>query len=170
MSEYTDPLRGAGPGDPLASESGDLGQRAPDFVGSMGEQDVRLTDLDGREIRLAEFAGRPVWVFFWATWCPPCQQETPDIRAVYDTNRAAGLFVVAIDVQEPADSVREYAQRYGLGYTIAIDADAAVMRTYGVFGLPTHYFIDRLGVIRDRYFGPLTRDQMDARIELISQP
>jgi peroxiredoxin len=147
-----------------------LGQRAPDFVGKNGDLDVRLTDLDGREIRLADFAGKPVWVVFWATWCPPCQQETPDIRTVYKANEADGLVVVAVDVQEPADTIREYVQRYGLTYTIGVDTYAAIMRTYGVFGLPTHYFIDRTGIIRDRYFGPLKRDQMEQRVALISQP
>ena len=147
-----------------------LGQRAPDFIGKNGEQDVRLTDLDGREIRLADFSGKPVWVVFWATWCPPCQQETPAIREVYEANREAGLVVVAVDVQEDVDTVRRYARTYGLGYPIGLDTYAAVMKTYGVFGLPTHYFIDRQGVIRERYFGPLKRDQMEQRVELISQP
>ena len=147
-----------------------LGQRAPDFIGKNGDQDVRLTDLDGREIRLADFVGKPVWVVFWATWCPPCQQESPAIRDVYEANRAAGLVVVAVDVQEDVDTVRRYAQTYGLGYRIGLDTYAAIMKSYGVFGLPTHYFIDRQGVIRDRYFGPLKRDQMEQRIELISQP
>jgi peroxiredoxin len=147
-----------------------LGQGAPDFVGKNGDLEVRLADLDGREIRLADFAGKPVWVVFWATWCPPCQQETPDIRAVYEAGRDKGLVVVAVDVQEDVDTVRGYTQRYSLQYTIGLDTYAAIMKTYGVFGLPTHYFIDRQGVIRDRYFGPLKRDQMEQRVELISQP
>lgn len=147
-----------------------IGQRAPDFTGKNGDLDVRLTDLDGRDVRLADFAGKPVWVVFWATWCPPCQQETPTIRDVFEANRDAGLIVVAVDVQEDADTVRRYAQTYGLGYQIGLDTYAAIMKTYGVFGLPTHYFIDRQGVIRDRYFGPLKRDQMEQRVELISEP
>jgi len=147
-----------------------LGQRAPDFIGKNGDQDVRLTDLESREVRLADFAGQPVWVFFWATWCPPCQQETPDIRHVFEANRDAGLVVLAIDVQEPVDTIRDYAERYGLTYRIGVDTYAAIMKTYGVFGLPTRYFIDRRGVIRDRYFGPLKRDQMQQRVNLISQP
>lgn len=55
-------------------------------------------------------------------------------------------------------------------YTIGVDRDAAIMKTYAVFGLPTHYFIDRRGVILDRYFGGLKRDQMEQRVELISRP
>lgn len=77
--------------------------------------------------------------------------------------------MLAIDIQEPADVVRDYADLYDLEYTIGIDTDAAIMSTYSVFGLPTHYFIDRDGVIRDRYFGPLTREAMEERIRLISQ-
>jgi len=146
-----------------------LGQRAPDFVGTNGDEEVRLTDLDGQEIRLEDFRGRPVWVLFWATWCPPCQQETPDIREAFEAHRDEGLIVVAIDIQEPTDVVRQYAELYDLRYTIGLDTYAAIMTTYGVFGLPTHFFIDRQGVIRDRYFGPLTREQMEERISLISE-
>jgi cytochrome c biogenesis protein CcmG/thiol:disulfide interchange protein DsbE len=145
-----------------------IGQQAPDFVGKSGDQAVRLTDLDGQEVRLADLKGRPVWVVFWATWCPPCQQETPDIRAAYEAHREEGLVVLAIDIQEPAEVVRDYAARYELTYLIALDTYAAIMKTYAVFGLPTHYFIDRDGTIRDRYFGPLTRELMERRIAAIS--
>lgn len=147
-----------------------IGQQAPDFAGMYGGETVELTNLDGDPIRLADYAGRPVWIVFWATWCPPCQQETPDIRAAYDDHEADGLVVVAIDVQEPVDIVREYASKYGLGYSIGLDTYGVAFERYGVFGLPTHYFIDRQGVIRDRYFGPLTRQQMEDRIAAISGP
>lgn len=66
--------------------------------------------------------------------------------------------------------MRDYMTRYGLTYDIGLDVTGAVFATYGVFGLPTHYFVDRQGVIRDRYFGPLTREQMDQKIALISAP
>lgn len=66
--------------------------------------------------------------------------------------------------------MRDFVSRYGLTYRIGLDTSGAVLTTYGVFGLPTHYFVDRYGVIRDRNFGPLTRDQMDQRITEISGP
>ncbi len=143
----------------------EIGQKAPDFVGADGS---RLRDLDGRTVALEDLRGSPVWVFFWATWCPPCQQETPDIQRAWEDHRDDGLVVLAIDVQEPGEVVAEYGRTYGLTYRIGLDPTAAVMGTYRVFGLPTHYFIDRDGVIRDRYFGPLTREQMDQRIEVIA--
>lgn len=147
-----------------------VGQRAPDLVGTADGREVRLTGLDGRPIRIADYRGRPLWIVFWATWCPPCQRETPDLRAAYEAHRSEGLALLAISIQEPDATVRDYVTRYGLPYDIGLDATGAVLTTYGVFGLPTHYFVDRTGVIRDRYFGPLTREQMDQKIALIGKP
>jgi peroxiredoxin len=147
-----------------------VGQRAPDFVGSANGKEVRLTDLDGRPVRIEDYRDRPLWINFWATWCPPCRQETPDLRAAYEANRGEGLALLAISIQEPTADVRTFVTTYGLTYDIGLDPTGAVLGTYGVFGLPTHYFVDRNGVIRDRYFGPLTRQQMDERIALISRP
>ncbi len=59
----------------------DLGQRAPELTGDNGGKPVQLMDLDGRPLTLASFKGHPVWINFWATWCPPCQRETPILRA-----------------------------------------------------------------------------------------
>jgi thiol-disulfide isomerase/thioredoxin len=132
------------------------GQAAPELEGDIGGRHVTLTDLDGRPVRLADLRGRPVWLNFWASWCPPCQYETPVLREVYERHRAEGLALVAIAVQETSpDDVRAYARTYGLGYTIGFDATSAIFHRYGVFGLPTQYFIDRAGVIRSVVLGPV---------------
>ena len=140
-----------------------LGQPAPAF----GRANEPLVDLDGAPVTQDQLRGHPVWIVFWATWCPPCQQETPDIRATWDAYQASGLLIIAIDVQEPAQVVRDYARTYGLTYRIALDTLATTMRNYSVFGLPTHYFLDSHGIIRDRYFGPLTATAMSQRVEAI---
>jgi cytochrome c biogenesis protein CcmG/thiol:disulfide interchange protein DsbE len=147
-----------------------VGQLAPDFIGSARDHETRLTDLDGKPVAIAGFKGHPLWIVFWATWCPPCQRETPDLKAAFEAHRAQGLEVLAISVQESPDTVRDFVTRNGLTYRIGLDTTGAVLATYGVFGLPTHYFVDRHGVIRDRNFGPLTRDQMEQRITEISEP
>jgi len=153
-----------------ATQGLQVGQRAPDFVGTVDGREERLADLDGRPVRLADFRGRPLWINFWATWCPPCQQETPDLRAAYEAHRNDGLELLAVSIQEPSDDVRDFVGRYGLQYRIGLDAGGAVAATYGVFGLPTHYFVDATGVIRDRYFGPLNRQQIEERLALIGVP
>ena len=143
------------------------GQEAPEFSGVVDGQTVQLTDLDGSPIRLADLRGHPVWINFWASWCPPCQAETPVLRDVYETHRSQGLELVAISVQETtADDVRAYAQTYGLEYTIGFDATSAIFKTYKAYGLPTHLFLDRDGVIRTIHLGPLTQ----AEAEVILAP
>lgn len=134
---------------PTPEEGLQPGDLAPEFEATLDDGSTyQLTDLDGQPIRLAELRGKGVWVNFWASWCPPCQQETPIIREMADRYRDAGLVVVGIAVQEtePAD-IRAYAERYGLSYTIGFDASGHIFRRYRVFGLPTQFFIRPDGVI-----------------------
>jgi cytochrome c biogenesis protein CcmG/thiol:disulfide interchange protein DsbE len=146
-----------------------IGRSAPDFVRA-GDQEPLLLDLAGRPIHLGDFAGRPLWIVFWATWCTPCQQEASDIRASYHAHRADDLEVLAIDVQEPAVAVREYTLSHDLDYAIGLDATAGVKALYGSLGLPSHFFLDGDGVIRDRYIGQLTADLMEQHLRSIVGP
>ena len=150
-----------------------VGDRAPEFTGTTptGET-VQLADLSGNPIRLADLRGRPVWINFWATWCPPCQAETPILRDVYNAYADDGLALVAISVQETtADDVRAYVERYGLQYTVGFDATSAVFHTYRAFGLPTQLFLDRDGVIRKVVLGPISRSEAESTVrDLVGLP
>lgn len=143
----------------------EIGDRPPSLREADGSP---LFDLDSQAVDLAGYQGQPVWIVFWATWCPPCQRETPDLRRAWEANRADGLQILAVDVQEGADIARDYATTYRLTYPIVLDSKAAAFGDYGVFGLPTHYFIGRDGLIKDRWFGPLSFDEMQRRIDSIS--
>jgi thiol-disulfide isomerase/thioredoxin len=134
-----------------------VGQRAPELSGLRDGQPVQLTDLDGNEVRLADLRGGPVWVNFWASWCPPCQEELPVLRTMDEAYRDRGLSIVGVSVQESsAKDVRAYAETYGLEYTIGFDARSEVFKAWLGFGLPTHYFLDADGIIRVRQYGPLS--------------
>ena len=128
----------------------------------------QLTDLDGKPIRLADLRGKAVWINFFATWCPPCQAETPVMREISETYRARGLEVIAISVQETSpDDVKAYANRYQLGYTIGFDGSGRIFHQYRVYALPTQYFIDPNGVISAIAQGPMTVESAVANIEVI---
>jgi cytochrome c biogenesis protein CcmG/thiol:disulfide interchange protein DsbE len=126
----------------------------------------QLRDLDGQPITLAALRGKVVWLNFFASWCPPCQQETPILRSLSDTYRDRGLALVGISVQEttPAD-VSAYADRYRLRYTIGFDGSGDVLREYRVFALPTQFFIDVNGVIQQVVAGPVDEGGARALIE-----
>jgi peroxiredoxin len=140
-----------------------VGDRPPPLGADAGA----LLDLDGDAIDLADYEGRPVWIVFWASWCPPCITETPDLQRAYAASAGTGLELVGVNVQETADIAREFATKYGVTYRIAIDATGGAFQRWQVFGLPTHYFIGRDGRIADRWFGPLSLDEMQQRIDRI---
>lgn len=144
-----------------------VGATAPEMTISRGDGSTyQLRDLDGNPITLAALRGKVVWLNFFATWCPPCQQETPILRSLSDAYRDRGLALIGISVQEttPAD-VAAYAQRYRLRYTIGFDGSGDVLREYRVFALPTQFFIDVNGVIRQIVSGPVDEQGARALIE-----
>ena len=148
------------------------GSLAPELTIALpDEATFQLTDLDGQPIRLADLRGKVVWLNFWASWCPPCQHETPVLRELSERYRDRGLEVVGISVQEttPAD-IAAYAARYQLRYTIGFDASGHVFRTYRVYALPTQFFIDTDGVIRRVVNGPVDEAGAAALIETMLPP
>ena len=130
-----------------------------------------LTDLDGARVQLSDFRGRTVWLNFWATWCPPCQSETPILRDMAERYRDRGLVVLGIAVQESSpENVAAYAAKYRLEYTIAPDSTGEIFRTYRLYGLPTQFFIGPEGAIRAIVPAPLTEQAAITRIEALLGP
>lgn len=126
----------------------------------------QLLDLDGNPVRLEDLRGKLVWLNFWATWCPPCQAETPVLREMDERYRDRGLAIVGVAVQETTvDNVREYADRYGLEYPIAFDASADIFDLYRVYALPTQFFIGGDGRILEVVNGPMNEASATTRIE-----
>jgi peroxiredoxin len=143
------------------------GDQAPELTIDLDDGSTyQLVDLDGQPITLAELRGKVVWLNFWASWCPPCQQETPILRELYERYREQGLEIVGISVQETSpDDIEAYAQRYELTYPIGFDGSGHVLRTYKVYALPTQFFLDTDGVISTVVNGPVDRDGAAALIE-----
>lgn len=154
----------------LSSPSSDglrVGNVAPELtVARPDGSTYQLNDLDGRPIRLDALRGKVVWINFWATWCPPCQQETPILRSLAARYRDRGLELIGISVEETSiEDVAAYAKRYTLGYTIGFDEAGDLLRTYRVGALPTQVFIDVNGVINQILVGPVDEAGAAALIE-----
>ena len=149
-----------------------VGDRAPELqIGAGGGTTTPLLDLSGAPVRLADLRGHPIWISFWASWCPPCQAETPVLRNTFAAYRNQGLVLVAISVQESTvDDVRAYAAKYGLEYTVAADLSGDVFRRYRVYGLPTQLFLDADGIIRAIVQGPVDGQIAAANLALVGLP
>lgn len=137
-------------GRPPAAEEG---RAAPDFV---------LHTLGGGTIRLSDLRGQVVLLNFWATWCGPCRQEVPELVQAYAAERDRGLVIVAINLQEQEDKVRDFAEAFGMQFPIALDRTGEVASAYRVqgSGLPTSVFIDRQGVVRTVRYGAMNAEYL----------
>ena len=108
---------------------------------------------------------RLVIVDFFATWCPPCQQETPVLRTLAETFHARGLQVIGISVGELSSTVAAYAERYQLGYLLLVDVTSELFRAAGAGGIPTKLILDADGRVLRVVTGPLTREAAAALVE-----
>jgi peroxiredoxin len=132
------------------------GEPAPDFA---------LTDLHGKEYRLADFRGSIVVLNFWATWCPPCRQEIPDLVA-FARDHEGEVVVLSVSVDDPAADVAAFAEEYGINYPVLRDDGETAAAFLGATGgIPQTYFLDAEGRARGHIYGSAPREVFEARLE-----
>lgn len=140
------------------ADSGDqvrVGREAPDFA---------LPDLDGDEIALSDHRGEVVLINFWATWCPPCRVEMPDLEAVYRQHGDEGFEILGVDQREPVDLVEDYVTERGFSWVFLLDEDFDVSRDYSATSIPKSILVDRDGTVAHIWTGTLTRTQLEQQI------
>ncbi|MBL9173567.1 MAG: TlpA family protein disulfide reductase [Verrucomicrobiales bacterium] len=130
----------------------------------------KMPDLEGRERTSAEFAGRTVVLNFWATWCPPCLRELPELNAFSLAQATNGVVVIGAAVDEGgAKAVAPLVRREGLAYPIFL-ADTNVQMTFGISTLPTTLIIAPDGRVAARYLGSLTHVELGRAIAPLLKP
>jgi thiol-disulfide isomerase/thioredoxin len=117
------------------------------------------------EAQAALPAPRLVIVDLFATWCPPCQQETPVLRELAATYSDRGVQVIGISIGELPSTVAAYAERYELGYLLLVDVNSELFRAAGAGGIPTKLILDAEGRVLRVVTGPLTREAATALVE-----
>jgi thiol-disulfide isomerase/thioredoxin len=134
--------------------------------------DLRLRDLRGRIVRLSDYRGKVVLLNFWATWCPPCRAETPDLVKLQREYGAQGLRVVGITYPpESRAAVRRFVRRFKVDYEIALGTRASKSLFIEGETLPATIVIDRAGKVRAVIEGILLPEEFDAQIKpLLDQP
>jgi cytochrome c biogenesis protein CcmG, thiol:disulfide interchange protein DsbE len=140
-----------------AMQVAEVGKAAPAFS---------VTGVDGNKVTLQQFNGHPVYVNFFATWCPPCKLELPNIVKSYPAYKAHVVFV-GLDQEESLDLLKPFIKQYGIQYPVGID-QGQVGAAYGVAALPQSIFIDKHGVIRAIWRGYMPPNVFARDMALIS--
>ncbi|SHJ83061.1 TlpA family protein disulfide reductase [Tepidibacter formicigenes] len=129
---------------------------APDFT---------FKNLQGEEVSLSDYRGKNVIINFWATWCPYCIKEMPDLNKIYLENKDNDFVVLAIDIGESKDVVDKYLKDKDYKFSILLDEEGEVANSYMIRGIPTSYFIDKEGKIADIKMQMMTYDQMKEMVD-----
>lgn len=140
-----------------------VGESAPPFT---------LPDLSGNNVSLADFAGRPVIVNFWATWCAPCRIEMPEFETAFQTYGDDGLVILALNQDESAEIVSQYFyDEMQLSFTPLLDTRFGVAAEYGAVGIyPSTYFVAPDGTVTAVHRGPVTLDVIELHLARMGFP
>ena len=145
---------------PELSESVDVAQNtAPDF---------KMLNMDGEEVRLSDFWGKPIVLNFWATWCGPCKMEMPYIDEAYQQYGDDVVFLLVNLTDGSRDTVESataFVEKEGYSFPIYFDVEYDGVYTYGINAIPTTYFIDENGVLYDTQTGSMTHNMLNQKIE-----
>lgn len=140
---------GGGDTDSFGLEQGNM---APDF---------ELETLEGEPVKLSDYRGQKVIVNFWATWCPPCREEIPDLKKLYNNEDVEILAVNMEKTEKSREHVEKFVyEDYEMPFPVLMDTTSEILTTYKVAAYPTSYMIDTEGNIQFMAMGAMTYDQM----------
>jgi len=109
--------------------------------------DFSLKDLDGKTHNLSDYAGKTVLLNFTTTWCPYCLKDIPYLKKIYRDYQDKGFVLLAIYIQESDRKVSSFAKKQELPYTVLLDTDGRIARTFGVRGVPTKVLVNKEGTV-----------------------
>lgn len=127
------------------------GKIAPDF---------ELTTIEGETVRLSDYHGERILLNFWATWCPPCRAEIPDMQKLYDEEDVVVLAVNMTTSETSVAAVSEFVSEFHMTFPVLLDDKGTVMNAYHIQVYPTTYMIDSNGVIQFISLGAMNHSQM----------
>jgi peroxiredoxin len=128
--------------------------------------DFTLPLADGAKFRLSGHRGRPVFINFWATWCPPCREEMPAMERLWRHQKDNGLVMVAVSLDADPAVVKPFIAEHGFTFPVALDPRLEVANVYGVRALPSSFLVDARGALAALALGPRVWDN-DAAHSLI---
>ena len=124
--------------------------------------DFTIPTAGGKTFKLSAQRGRPVFINFWATWCPPCLEEMPALERLWRAQKDAGFVMLAVTVDANPKLAAPFVERHGFTFTVGFDPKMELANTYGVRALPSSFVIDRDGRLAAVAVGPRVWDNTAA--------
>lgn len=151
---------------PLFPPTGDskIPEEVKQKMKEVKSHDFSLTLLDGRTLNLRDLRGKPVVVNFFATWCPPCQEEAPTLEEAYQKYQDRVEFV-GIATSSSKSDVEDFVKGKDLSFPIGIEKGDTISKKYGVSAIPATFFITNKGEVADSYVGGISEEDLTQRIE-----
>lgn len=151
------------------TEPGEINSGSPPApIKGFNAPDFTLRTPAGEDVSLASLQGKPVIINFWASWCPPCRAEMPAMESAYQAYQSQGITILAINAanQDNRQEALDFITNNHLSFTVLFDLDGSVSSLYGVRSLPSTFFVDARGVIREVVIGgPMSEALLRVRIE-----
>jgi thiol-disulfide isomerase/thioredoxin len=128
----------------------------------------KLQDLNGKEVSLSDFKGKNVFLNFWATWCPSCKAEMPEIEKLYQETKNSDLVILAINLGENRQTVQSFKDKNKYNFDMLLDTDQEVAIKYDITSIPTSFFIDKNGSIVSKKIGAMNIDEMKSYVNSLN--
>ncbi len=126
--------------------------------------DTTFEHFDGRIVRLSDWAGTPMVVNFWASWCPPCVAEMSAAFEPVHQQLGDQVAFVGLNLQDDAEDAFGIVRQTRVTYDLGRDPTGELFSAFGGFGMPTTVFVDESGVVKETHTGPLTQGQLQQQI------
>ncbi|MBR6647541.1 MAG: redoxin domain-containing protein [Clostridia bacterium] len=144
-----------------------VGSYTPDRTEPVA-QDFTVYDANGNKVHLSDFAGKPVILNFWASWCTPCKKEMPDFNEKYlEYGDDIQFLMIDFAIDDNIEDAKEYVSEMGFEFPVYFDTDGDASSVYEIFALPTTVFIDADGYIVERYRGTISAETLQSGIDKI---
>jgi peroxiredoxin len=131
--------------------------------------ELTLTDMQDQTVSLADYHGQWVLVNNWATWCPPCRAEMPELNAFYEAHKDEGFVLIAISSGDTKAQIADFTQQFGLSFPMWQDPTSASLRAFRMEYLPSSFVIDPSGTVRLAWTGAVSLETLEEYVTPLLQ-